>query len=161
MLALCAVATAVVTVTRRNPIAAALWLVAHFGTLGALYLTLNAQFIAIIQVLVYAGAIMVLVLFVIMLLNIALVEKTKHFFSIRGFFGVGAVVVLGLEICAIIISGTKQSPQSISPQAAQIGTVEYIGNQLFAHYGFPFEAISFVLLVAIIGAVMLAKKKVD
>jgi NADH-quinone oxidoreductase subunit J len=159
--ALCAVASAVLTVTRRNPIASALWLVTHFATLAGLYLTLNAQFIAVIQVLVYAGAIMVLVLFVIMLLNIAKVEKTKMKLSKEGILGVSAVVVLGLEMCAIIWSGTKDSPQSLSPQSAGLGTIENIGNQLYTHYAFPFEAVSFILLVAIIGAVMLAKKKID
>ncbi|HET7152789.1 MAG TPA: NADH-quinone oxidoreductase subunit J [Candidatus Kapabacteria bacterium] len=161
VLALFAVATALLTITRRNPVSAAMWLVGHFATLGGLYLTLNAQFIAVIQVLVYAGAIMVLVLFVIMLLNITKEEKAKAKMTPKNMLGVGAVVVLGLEICAIIWSGTKDSPQTLSVQSAQIGTVEYIGHQLFTQYSFPFEAISFVLLAAIIGAVMLAKKNVD
>ncbi|HZV11820.1 MAG TPA: NADH-quinone oxidoreductase subunit J [Candidatus Kapabacteria bacterium] len=161
VLALFAVATALLTITRRNPVSAAMWLVGHFATLGGLYLTLNAQFIAVIQVLVYAGAIMVLVLFVIMLLNITKEEKSKNKLSTKNVFGIGAVAVLGLEICAIIWSGTKDSPQTISVQSANIGTVEFIGHQLFTQYSFPFEAISFVLLAAIVGAVMLAKKNVD
>lgn len=161
VLAAAALVTSGMTITRRAPVPAAMWMVAHFATLGALYLTLQAQFIAVIQVLVYAGAIMVLVLFVIMLLNMRVLEPATKKSPFKAAFAGGAIAVLGLEICAIIWRGTVSSPQTISPQALAVGTVENMGKVLFTQYSFPFEAVSFVLLTAVIGSVLLAKKKLD
>ncbi len=160
VLAVLAVFTSAMTITRRAPVAAAMWMVSHFATLGALYLTLQAQFIAVIQVLVYAGAIMVLVLFVIMLMNMKRMEPGARRTPLHAVFTGGAIALLGLEICAVIWGGTRNAPQSLSPQALGIGTVENMGHILYTQYSFPFEAVSFVLLAAVIGSVLLAKKKV-
>lgn len=89
ILAAVSVVSAILVVTRRNPVTSALFLVLNFFTLGGLYLTLNAQFIAVIQILVYAGAIMVLFLFVIMLLNLGNIERLSEKISIRKMFGIG------------------------------------------------------------------------
>jgi len=161
LLAAAAIGTSAMTITRRGPVPAAMWMVGHFAVLGGLYLTLQAQFIAVIQVLVYAGAIMVLVLFVIMLLNVAQGAAAAKKPPLRVAFIAGAIAILGLEICAIVWKGTPNSPQTLSTAALGIGTVENMGQVLFTQYAFPFEAVSFVLLAAVVGSVMLAKKKLD
>ena len=161
VLAVAALGTSIMTITRRSPVPAAMWMVAHFATLGGLYLTLQAQFIAVIQVLVYAGAIMVLVLFVIMFLNMTQLAAGLRQSAFRTALTTGAITILGLEICAIIWNGTRNAPQTISSQALAIGTVENMGRVLFTQYSFPFEAVSFVLLAAVVGSVLLAKKNLD
>jgi NADH-quinone oxidoreductase subunit J len=161
ILAFAAVFTSVMTITRRSPVAAAMWMVSHFAMLGGLYLTLKAQFIAVIQVLVYAGAIMVLVLFVIMLLNMTSSPLGAKRSLLMRAVTLGAAAALGLEIIAIVWSGTSSGPQGLPASALAVGTVESIGTVLYTTYAFPFEAVSFVLLAAIIGAVVLAKKKLD
>ncbi len=155
-----AVGTAVVTVTRKNPVASAMALVGHFFMLSGLYLTLEAQFVAAIQVLVYAGAIMVLVVFVIMLLNLGseqqLAENSTLYRSTLGtLFGALLVIVLVIAFTANP-SGANQLPAS----AVTVGTTESIGQSLFTQYLFPFEAVSLLLLAALIGAVVLAKRHV-
>jgi NADH-quinone oxidoreductase subunit J len=128
--------------------------------LAGLYLTLNAQFIAVMQVLVYAGAIMVLVVFVIMLLNLGDDEKLKEKMNLRIF----GAVVLSCSLF-VLLAGTFLSFPSgsnhLSGISAQQGTVQGIGTELFSNYLFPFEAVSLLLLAAIIGAVILAKRKID
>ncbi len=158
ILAVAAFVTSVMTITRRSPVAAAMWMVSHFATLGAVYLTLKAQFIAVIQVLVYAGAIMVLVLFVIMLLNMSSNPLGPKRTLLMRAVTLGAAAALGLEIVAIVWNGTHAGPQSLPPTAMSLGSVESIGTVLYTSYAFPFEAVSYVLLVAVIGAVVLAKK---
>jgi len=97
-----AVASAILTVTRRNPVVSALYLILNFLCLAGLYLTLNAQFIAIIQIIVYAGAIMVLFLFVIMLLNLGDDRKLTEEISLRKLVGAGMLFALLMEVIYII-----------------------------------------------------------
>ncbi|MGA2623626.1 MAG: NADH-quinone oxidoreductase subunit J [Bacteroidota bacterium] len=153
-----AIASAILMVTRRNPIMSVLFLIVNFFCLALLYLALKAQFIAIIQILVYAGAIMVLFLFVIMLLNLK-DERTRN--EKPGYTKIMAValacVVLGELLVSIVVSGTS-GPLAASPMAAQIGTVESIGKVMFSQYVLPFEVTSIVLLAAIVGVVVLAKR---
>lgn len=153
-----AIASAVFVVTRKHALYSALFLIVNMCSLAVLYLMLQAQFIAIIQILVYAGAIMVLFIFVIMLLNLE-EEKpvAQKLFSFKTFGFALCVVLLAQFIFAF--SKVSADTKSLSPNAAQMGTVEYIGKALFNEYLFPFEAISFLLLAAIVGAVVLAKKK--
>lgn len=155
-----AVGTAVVTVTRKNPVASAMALVGHFFMLSGLYLTLEAQFVAAVQVLVYAGAIMVLVVFVIMLLNLGSEQQLAENSTLyRGTLGTlfGALLVIMLVIAFTANpSGANQLPAS----AITVGTTESIGQSLFTQYLFPFEAVSLLLLAALIGAVVLAKRHV-
>jgi NADH-quinone oxidoreductase subunit J len=162
VLAAVAVISGFLMITRSNPVNSALFLILNFIALAGLYLTLNAQFVAIIQILVYAGAIMVLVLFVIMLLNLQDEEPLRetlgkqHYLSLL--FALVALVliiqVIGWESAASLDNLREQSPLSV-----QIGTVEHIGNTLFTQYVFPFELTSILLLAAMIGAVVLAKKR--
>jgi NADH-quinone oxidoreductase subunit J len=158
-LAVLSIISAIMVITRKNPISSAMFLVFNFFVLAGIYLSLNAQFLAIIQILVYAGAIMVLFVFVIMLLNLGdeakLVEKMNFRKLVRIILTITLIIQI-IYILAYSLSG-KNIPQSAN--SIQIGTVNEIGKQLFTIYLFPFEITSFLLLVAIIGAVVLAKKR--
>lgn len=153
-----ALITGLGVVTRKNPITGAMLLVAHFMMLAGLYLLLNAQFMAAIQVLVYAGAIMVLVVFVIMLLNLGREEKISDKLRSREAIGVLLVMVLG---GALIFGFTRGSHEGmmLNAASAQNGTIQGVANALFTTYVFPFEMISLVLLAAAVGAVVLTKRK--
>ncbi len=154
-------ASAILVVTRRNPVIAALYLVLNLFTLAGLYLTLHAQFIAVIQVLVYAGAIMVLFLFVIMLLNLGDEQRLKERLSLKKLIAVGLSVGLLLQLIYIVGYLDVTLPEGKLSQGVEIGTVEYIGKKLFTEFLFPFEVTGIILLVAIVGAVILAKKRLD
>ncbi|MBS4028902.1 MAG: NADH-quinone oxidoreductase subunit J [Ignavibacteriales bacterium] len=153
-----AIASAVLVVTRKHALYSALFMIVNMCSLAVLYLMLQAQFIAIIQILVYAGAIMVLFLFVIMLLNLGEENSPKPKILSMKTFGYALCVVLLAQFVFAFSKITSDTTQ-LSPNAAHMGTVEYIGKVLFTEYLFPFEAVSFLLLAAIIGAVVLAKKK--
>lgn len=161
ILAVVSVVSAILVVTRRNPVTSALFLVLNFFTLGGLYLTLNAQLIAVIQILVYAGAIMVLFLFVIMLLNLGNIERLSEKISIRKMFGIGLSAALLMVMIYIFGFSAAALPEGDLQRGVEIGTVEYIGERLFTDYLFPFEITSVLLLAAMVGAVILAKKKID
>lgn len=154
-----AIASALLVVTRRSPVISALYLILNFFCLAGLYLTLHAQFIAVIQIIVYAGAIMVLFVFVIMLLNLGDERKLSEGMSYKKVIAVGLAAGLLTELIYIIESSWIPLPASAISRGTEIGTVEYIGGQLFTSYLFPFEVTSVLLLVAIVGAIVLAKKK--
>lgn len=153
-----AVASAIATISSRNPVASAMSLVAHFFMLAGLYLTLEAQFVAAVQVLVYAGAIMVLVVFVILLLNLGkeqqLAERGSVIRLTLGSFTAGLFALV--IILAMVATPTGRN--ELTKSAVDIGTTEAIGQSLFTQYLFPFEAVSLLLLAALIGAVVLAKR---
>jgi NADH-quinone oxidoreductase subunit J len=160
LLSIFAIASGIVTISSKNPVVSAISLVFHFFMLAGLYLTLQAQFVAVIQILVYAGAIMVLVVFVIMLLNLGSEELLKEKFNIRKILGV--LFSFAFLILLLSVFYTKSSFNlKLSANSASQGTVQAIGKELFTNYLFPFEAISLLLLVAIIGAILLAKRKID
>jgi NADH-quinone oxidoreductase subunit J len=159
-LAILAVASGVVMITHRNPVMSALSLIANFFALAGLYLTLRAQLLAVLQIVVYTGAIMVLVVFVIMLLNLGDEERLKERTSV--WKGIGLAFALGVvaELGYIIFVGAGgQLPTALAANAESIGTVEGIGEAMFGRFLLPFEMTSLLLLAAIIGAVVLAKKK--
>lgn len=162
VLAAVAVLSGILMITRANPVNSALFLILNFISLAGMYLTLNAQFVAVIQILVYAGAIMVLVLFVIMLLNLQDESTLRDEFSKRHY----ASLLLALLTLALLIQGivwmggdTLDKMQQQSPLAVTNGTVEHIGDVLFTTYIFPFELTSILLLAAMLGAVVIAKKR--
>lgn len=159
ILAAAAIVSAILMITRRNPVTSALYLVFNFFIIAVLYLFLRAQFIAIIQITVYAGAIMVLFLFVIMLLNLGddklLKWKLTSGKSVAALLGVAML----LEILYFVTG--FNSTHGISPKSESMGTVESIGKVLFNNYLFPFEMTSILLLAAIVGAILLAKKKFE
>lgn len=157
-----AAVAAVMMITRNNPVIAALYLILNMASLAGLYLTLNAQFIAVAQVIVYAGAIMVLFLFVIMLLR---PENERKFLESNPKIKIFAFVVAGFVfvqlIYIIFFSAPSKILQNNLDASIQAGTIEAIGNELFRNYVLPFEAAGFLLLAATIGAILLAKKKIE
>ncbi|MCL6495613.1 MAG: NADH-quinone oxidoreductase subunit J [Ignavibacterium sp.] len=157
-----AAVAAVMMITRNNPVIAALYLILNMASLAGLYLTLNAQFIAVAQVIVYAGAIMVLFLFVIMLLR---PENEKKFLESNPKIKIFAFIVAGFVFVQLIYIIFFSAPSNILQKnldaSVQAGTIESIGNELFRNYVLPFEAAGFLLLAATIGAILLAKKKIE
>jgi NADH-quinone oxidoreductase subunit J len=145
-------------IINRNPVASALSLVVSFLALAALFISLNAYFIGIIQVLVYAGAIMVLFLFVIMLVNLERSEREKQF-NQQWLPGILAAMGLGALFVSIYVKGNAAFPM---PPASAVETenTQRVGQVLYSNYMFPFEIASLLLLVAIIGAVVMAKKRI-
>ena len=156
-----AIFSAIMMITRRNPITSAMYLILNFFTVSGLYLLLQAQFIAIIQVLVYMGAIMVLFLFVIMLLNLQDEKKLTEKFSYKKITAVLLSIMLFGVLSFVIYFGFYGKYKAMSPKAVQFGTAQTLGMELFTNYSFPFELASFLLLAAIVGAVVLAKKKFE
>ena len=154
-----AIALAVLMVIQRNPLMSAIYLIGNFFCLALLYLLLGAQLLAILQILVYTGAIMVLVVFVIMLLNLGDEQRLTERYDFKRILGL--VLVLGLLVEVLYIvggSGDRSSDLHFSSTAAPVGTVESVGAALFGRFLLPFELISLLLLTAIVGAVVLAKK---
>lgn len=166
LFAIGAIVSALFTVTRKNPVASAMSLVAHFFMLTGLYLTLHAQFVAAVQVLVYAGAIMVLVVFVIMLLNVGREVQQSTGNSLRTTAATVTGAVMIVMLASVVISNPtgmnelKPFTKQIGDHLYEGGTTRYIGRYLFTDYIFPFEAVSLLLLAALIGAVVLAKRHV-
>ena len=156
-----AIASALLMVTRRNPIMSVLFLIVNFFCLALIYLILRAQFIAIIQILVYAGAIMVLFLFTIMLLNLGDEQQLTEKVSYRKLVALALSGALFFEVMVGIALPMGTGPTQLHENAVQIGTVESIGKVLYTEYLFPFEATSILLLAAIVGVVLLAKKKME
>jgi NADH-quinone oxidoreductase subunit J len=162
---LIAIASALLFVTRKSPVAAALWLVNTMFCLAALYVLLDAQFIGAIQVLVYAGAIMVVFLFVIMLLNLG----RGSLGDVRGLGWRLAAGAVGLALLAEVFALTRARtplrltlPQGfVAEQVAATGAISPIAGPLFNQYLLAFEVTSVLLLVAIVGAVVLGKRKTD
>jgi NADH-quinone oxidoreductase subunit J len=159
--ALTAIFAAVMVITRRSPIHSAMFLVLNFICIAVLYLLLNSQFIAVVQVMIYAGAIMMLVIFVIMLLNVEEEEKRKIHASPAKVIGVILVLILFAQL--IYGVGVHVLPgewgEFTPERMAQIGDIKAIAGLLFTKFLFPFEVASILLLVGIIGAVILSKKE--
>jgi NADH-quinone oxidoreductase subunit J len=161
---LIAIASALAFVTRKSPVAAALWLVNTMFSLAALYVMLDAHFIGAIQVLVYAGAIMVVFLFVLMLLNLGHPNEVS---DIRGTWGKVAAGFVGIAILAQImaLSGSVAPKALVQPAGAgaaalkELNAVGVIAQPLFREHLLAFELTSILLLVAIVGAVILGKRR--
>ena len=151
-----AVVTALLMVTRQNPIASALWLVVCFFAFAALFINLGAHFIGIIQVLLYAGAIMVLFIFVIMLLNVGAEELKSRTLQFSGVLG-GLVAIYLITLLALSV--LKEKVSAFPELPADFGYVAPVGKLLFTTYLVPFELTSVLLLVAIVGSVMMGKRK--
>lgn len=162
ILASIAVASSILMITRPNPIISALFLIINFCTLAGLYILLNAQFIAVAQVIVYAGAIMVLFLFVIMLLRPG---TEKKFFSGDKKLKLFAIVIgffIFVQLVYMIFIAKPVTSEDPNVQASiDAGTIETIGRELYTNYVMPFEVAGFLLLAATIGAILLAKKKFE
>lgn len=157
-----AVGSAILMITRTNPVISVLYLIVNFFCLATMYLTLHAQFIAIIQILVYAGAIMVLFLFVIMLLNLGDETVLSEKRSLRRILATGLIAAAFFEIIVAIATSPHNGPEPAGVALANtMGTVETIGAVLYSRFLFPFEVTSMLLLAAMVGVIVLAKKKFD
>lgn len=157
-----AVGTALAMILQRNPVVSALLLVGNFFCIAGLYLLLQQQFLAVIQIVVYTGAIMVLVIFVIMLLNLGDEQRLAERINFWQSIGIALVVGFLAEMVYILMfSGRTGTHTALHPEAGSLGTVEAIGNALFTRFLLPFEVTSLLLLVAIVGAVILAKRRVQ
>lgn len=154
-----AIASALVMITNKNAVYSALFLVVNLVSLAAIYLLLEAQFLAVIQILVYAGAIMVLFLFVIMLLNQANVEEVLGQISVKYIVSVLLSMVVLSQIMYAIASWTDVLPITTESIKA-VGTVEEIGEVLFTDYLLPFEVTGILLTAAVVGALMIAQRKI-
>jgi NADH-quinone oxidoreductase subunit J len=152
ILAAMIVGFALFTITRKNPVTAVMSLVATFFGLAAMYATLSAHFLAVIQVLVYAGAIMVLFIFVVMILNRE--EVTPLSFRPMRVLGVLAGVYLFVKFVDVVVAMPLGVP---TVPSETFGTVASVGDMLFRDFLYPFEAISVLLLVAIIGGVVISR----
>lgn len=155
-----AVVAALGVIFNRNAVHSALSLLVNFAVLAVFYLMLNAQFIAVVQVAVYAGAIVVLFLFVVMLLGAGGQVRLENWFNRRTLFVVGAAVVLLTLVGTTVFEGTiggavgTATPQQI----AEVGQTQALGIVLFTDYLLPFELASVLLLVGIVGAVVLGQR---
>lgn len=152
-----AILSALMVVISKNPVHSVLYLILTFFTLSGLYILLNAQFISIVNLIVYAGAIMVLFLFTIMFLHL----KDDAFGGKRLGFNI-ACIVLASVLAGLLVSKIASSPIDVADQAnfdTQIGMVENLGKELFSRYLIPFELVSVLFLSAMVGAVMLGKRE--
>ncbi len=159
ILAVIALLTAALMVTARNLVHAVLMMVANFGVIAIMYITLTAPFVAVVQVAVYAGAIMVLFLFVVMLLGEQQLDFAEPFAGQRVAAG-----VLGLLLAVmLVVTLYTASPAVLQTglTAEQIGreNAQRVGELLYTQYLLPFEATSILLLIAMVGAVVLAKRR--
>ena len=160
-----AILSALLCITRRSPVASALWLVTTLFNVAALFVLLDAHFLAAVQVLVYAGAIMVLFLFVIMLLNLG--DRTPGDTGgwrprklVGGLVGLALLAELFVLRRAVPPEAIRLPAGASAEQVAAHGAVQSLAMPLFQAYLVPFEITSLMLLAAIVGAVVLAKRRV-
>jgi NADH-quinone oxidoreductase subunit J len=148
---------ALLMVTRKSPLAGALALVVSMAALAGLFAMLHAEFVFILQILLYAGAIMVLIIFTIMLLNLSPKElKERPVGKVKGLIILAATVVGFLGFLRVLL----MLPEGVPYIAPTFGNIEEVGALMLSSYMFPFEVISVLLLVAIVGVVVLAKKSI-
>jgi NADH-quinone oxidoreductase subunit J len=163
IIGLITIVCALCVVFQKNPIYSAIFLIQTMVSLAVLYILLHAQFIAAVQIMIYAGAVMVLFVFVIMLLNLSKADveggKDKLMFQKVSAILLGLIlfVVIGVVTLKTVFLGTKgeYTPERIN----EIGNTQLVGKLLFTDYVFPFEIASILLFAAVLGAIVLAKKK--
>jgi NADH-quinone oxidoreductase subunit J len=154
---------AVLVVTTKDTVHSVLFLVLDFLFVAALYVLLGAQFLAAIQVLVYAGGIVVLYLFVVMLVNLKRAPETHRDPQRQSRLGLGLSIAVLVELAAIVILAYARPAPALAKAASQAmpvsGNTEEVGWLLYTNYLIPFEIASMLLLVAMIGAIVLAKRE--
>ena len=158
--ALVIAASSVLVVAMRNPIYSALSLLIMFFHVAGLYVTLHAEFLAAVQIIVYAGAILVLYLFVVMLLNLRQDDRYHRQWPVAA--AIGSVLAIEAIVLALLKGGTAAVVRTgQESEAAGLSNTEALGDVLYSTYLFPFEVASLILLVAMIGAIILAKKDLE
>jgi NADH-quinone oxidoreductase subunit J len=152
-----ALVSAIMVLISKNPVHSVLWLVATFFAISGHYILLNAQFIAIVNLIVYAGAIMVLFLFVIMLMNLdaAIEPKRSLWMKFAGIISGGLLLAVLLSVVRTSVDLTNKKAQL---NTGDIGLIKNLGNVLFTQYAVPFEISSVLFLSAMVGAVVIGKR---
>ena len=163
-----AIGASALVVGQRNPMYSVMLLIASFGALAGLYIQLDAPFVAVAQIIIYAGAIMVLFLFVVMLLNAPQEDAAEwdrmHPLRQPGVSRFGAALALLLVVqlaWALLRASQFDEPVAGPADAATVSSVRELGRVLFTDYMFAFEATSILILVAMVGAVVLARRETD
>lgn len=160
VLSIMSLSLAVGVIMSRSPINSVLFLILTFFTISAQYVMMNAQFLAIVNIIVYAGAIMVLFLFVIMLMNLNSDTEPQKNFLVQF-----AAVISGGALLLVLVAALKSSFTGLEgrtinlAESTDIGLIKNLGKKLFTDYVFPFEIASVLFLSAMIGAVVLGKKE--
>ena len=158
-LSIAAIVFAIAVITRKNAVHAALSLIGTLVSLAGLYLMLYAPFVAGVQIVLYAGGIMVLFLFVIMLVNLD--QNIREIqFNKQWMVGLIAAIALGGLLLFVIRSGREIFPVNLTAALPEGQNTQQIGVALYGQYMLPFEIASLLLLVAIVGAVVMAKKRI-
>ncbi|HZH01507.1 MAG TPA: NADH-quinone oxidoreductase subunit J [Flavisolibacter sp.] len=154
LLSALSIISALLVITSKNPVHSVLWLIVTFFTISGHYILLNAQFLAVVNIIVYAGAVMVLFLFVIMLMNLNKdTEPQKNkWLKLAG-------AVAGGSLLVVLIAALRQTEMSMAQTGeGNIGLIENLGKVLFTEYVVPFEISSVLFLSAMVGAVVIGKK---
>lgn len=156
ILSVAALFSAMMVVTSRNPVYSVIWLIVTFFALSGHYILLNAQFLAIVNIIVYAGAIMVLFLFVIMLMNLNKeTEPVKNrWLQMAGAISGGSLLL----VLVAALKDTEITSQQVMVGEGSIGLIKTLGQELFTNYVVPFEISSILFLSAMVGAVVIGKK---
>ena len=156
-LSVLAVFSAINVVISKNPVISVIWLIITFFSISGHYILLNAQFLAVVNIIVYAGAIMVLFLFVIMLMNLSKeIEPQKHkWLRVIGVIAGGSMLL----VLVAALKDAESAKQVAQVKDGDIGLINYLGNALFNEYVVPFEISSVLFLSAMIGAVVIGKKE--
>ena len=155
-----AVVSAIAVLVQRNAVHAALLLVVNFFCIAVFFLLLDAPFLFAVQVIVYAGAIMVLFLFVITLLSPGREETGPNRLRALQLPAIALAIILGIGLAGVLMfNDVLGAPGNVSPQ--DLGTVQTVGTQLFRGFLFPFEVTSLLLLVALLGAIVLGKRRIE
>jgi NADH-quinone oxidoreductase subunit J len=158
ILAAIALASAIMVVTRRNAVAGAIYLIVTMSCIAGLFVQLGSIFIAALQIIVYAGAIMVLFLFVIMMLNL---KQDEFGFDSHIFQRVFAALLGIVLVIQLVFTISKFPGQPGQPIDLSVGSIPGVSKKLFYDYLYPFEITGMLLLAAIIGAVVIARKQGD
>ncbi|HET9430317.1 MAG TPA: NADH-quinone oxidoreductase subunit J [Chitinophagaceae bacterium] len=155
-LSVVALFSALMVITSKNPVYSVLWLIVTFFTISGHYILLNAQFLAIVNIIVYAGAIMVLFLFVIMLMNLNKeIEPQKNkWLKFAGAVSGGCLLL----VMVAALKDTEVKQQYALVNKGNIGLIKNLGKELFTNYVVPFEVSSILFLSAMVGAVVIGKK---
>ena len=159
--AVIAVAASIGVVGQRNPMYSVMLLITSFGALAGLYILLDAPFTAVTQIIIYAGAIMVLFLFVVMLLNVPREDPAPGLLAAIGPHGMKIGALLSVLLAIEVVWALSRLPLGWFGQdaaATSVSSVALIGQQLFTRHAFAFEATSILILVAMVGAVVIARK---
>jgi NADH-quinone oxidoreductase subunit J len=153
-----AIGAALKVITSKNPVHSILYLIITFFAISGHYILLNAQFLAIVNIIVYAGAIMVLFLFVVMLMNLNAETEPRHKRQYLLFAG----IISGASLLLVLVAAVKKSTdaiQLVQMKEGEVGLINNLGKTLFTQYVLPFEISSVLFLSAMIGAVVLSKKE--